>query len=809
MTISYNWLQDFLPVNIGPDRLNRILNSIGLEVEGMDAYEEVRGGLRGLVIGHVLEVQKHPNADKLSLTKVDIGKDEPLSIVCGAPNVAAGQKVLIAPVGTTIYPLKGEPLTMKIAKIRGVESHGMICAEDEVGLGESHAGILVLPADLKPGMPAAEHFKPYEDTIFEIGLTPNRSDAMSHIGVARDVCAYLNHHDNLELSVRYPDHSVFQMENNSLPFQVKIVNTDACARYSGVSISDVQPGPSPIWMQQRLKAIGSRPISNIVDITNYILHETGQPLHAFDANQVNGRSIIVQKLPEGTPFTTLDEKERKLAADDLMICDGHGAPLCIGGVFGGLHSGITDTTRNVFLESAWFNPSGIRRTSFKHNLRTDAATRFEKGTDIGSVAEVLKRAAIMIREICGGVIASDIIDVYPEPMKKSEVTVSYAYLRKISGKFYPPETVKRILEALAFTMVKNDADSFTVSVPLHKTDISLPADIAEEIMRIDGFDNIEIPAAILIAPAVETMGQKFSLQEKVCTALVGQGFHEILNNSITNSSYYHNAELERTVRMMNNLSAELNVLRPSMLETGLETLAHNLNRRNQDLLFFEFGKTYSVQAPGRYGEEEHLALFATGSLNEASWKGKPGPADLFFLKGVVDSIRQYAGLKTFEIRSVEDAKMCPCLEGSAGGRIMFRMGMVNKSVLGRFDIRQDLANADLFWDSWVKENAARSIKFKEIPRYPSVQRDLAFVVEKSLPFSTIEKAVISLQLEKLKKVGLFDVFENDKIGDGKKSMAMSFTFQDEEKTLTDNEIDRMMQKIIFTFEKDLQAQVRR
>jgi len=809
MTISYNWLLDYLPVRVEPERLNKILNSIGLEVEAMEAYEEVKGGLRGLVIGEVLQVEKHPNADKLSLTRVNIGAAEPLSIVCGAPNVAAGQKVVVAPVGATIHPTKGEPITMKVAKIRGAESHGMICAEDEIGLGDSHAGIMILPADCQVGTPAAEHFKPYSDIVFEIGLTPNRSDAMSHLGVARDVCAYLNHHDKKDHAVKLPYVNAFKPDNTDLPFTVELVSPEACPRYAGVSITGVKPGPSPLWLQHRLKAIGSRPINNIVDITNYILHETGQPLHAFDADQVKGRRIIVQQLPTGTPFVTLDEKSRKLDAGDLMICNGEGEGMCIAGVFGGLHSGVGPDTTRVFLESAWFSPAGIRKTSFRHNLRTDAATRFEKGVDIGSTVDVLKRAALMIREICGGTIASEIVDVYPTPRKKTQVTVKYHYLKKVSGKNYHPDTVKRILEALGFALEKETIDAFTVSVPLHKTDVSLPADIAEEIMRIDGFDNIDIPSAILIAPAVETKGQKFALQEKIATALAGQGFQEILNNSITNSAFYGEQESATLVRMMNNLSAELNVLRPSMLEPGLGAVSHNLNRKNQDLLFFEFGKTYATAGAGSYAEAEHLALFATGRRHDASWKGKAGEADLFYLKGVVDSLLQYAGISGAVLASVEDPKLQPCLEGRVNGRALFRLGSVRRNLLDRFDIRQELSYADLFWEAWVEENGARNIRFREIPRFPAVTRDLAFVVDKSLPYAGIEKAALDLKLDKLKKVSLFDVFENERIGAGKRSMAMSFVFQDEEKTLTDGEIDGMMQKIIFTFEKDLQAQIRR
>src|SRR6476659_5381804 len=498
MKISYKWLSDYLPAEqaglptaLEPGRLSRILTSIGLEVEDFYKYEEVKGGLTGLIIGEVLTVEKHTNAEKLSLTTVNINTETPLQIVCGAPNVAVGQKVIVAKVGTTIYPVNGDPLTMKLAKIRGVESQGMICAEDEVGLGASHAGIIVLNGNAKIGMPATDYFHLYDDWVYEIGLTPNRMDAMSHWGVARDVCAYLSHHDKKIFKPRFPNTNNFKIDNNSLPITVTIENTNACQRYSGISITNINIGDSPLWMQQRLKAIGVRPINNSVDITNYIQHETGQPLHAFDADELKGHKIVVKNLPEGTEFVTLDEKKRKLTADDLMICDAKEG-VCIAGVFGGLHSGVTGKTKNIFLESAWFNPIKIRKTSFYHGLRTDAASRFEKGIDISNTVNVLKRAAIMIKEICGGEIASHVVDLYPEPKEKLTITLKYHYLKKLSGKNYHPDTVKEILGSLGFEMVKEGIDELSVAAPFHKPDISLPADVVEEIIRIDGLDNIEI-----------------------------------------------------------------------------------------------------------------------------------------------------------------------------------------------------------------------------------------------------------------------------------------------------------------------------
>lgn len=809
MILSYNWLMDYLPVSIEPEKLSRILNSIGLEVESFEDYEEVKGGLEGLVIGKVLEATQHPNADKLSLTRVDIGNGETLKIVCGAPNVAAGQTVVVAPVGATIYPKTNPPMTMRVAKIRGEESHGMICAEDEIGLGDSHAGILVIHEEVAIGSPAAAYFKPYSDKVISIGLTPNRSDAMSHLGVARDICAWLNHHEQLNVSVKSPLQVTLAESNNSLPISASIENPEACPRYSGISISGVKVGASPLWMQQRLKAIGLRPINNIVDITNYILHETGQPLHAFDANQIDGQKIIVKNLPAGTPFISLDEKERKLDAEDLMICNGKGEGMCIGGVFGGLHSGVSNDTNNVFLESAWFSPAGIRKSSFRHNLRTDAATHFEKGVDISQTVEVLKRAAQLVCLYADGQIASNVTDVYPSPRKPVEVSISYAYLERLSGKKYSPETVKEILQALGFSMLKEEGGILSVAVPFHKTDISLPADIAEEIMRIDGFDNIAIPTNISFSPASETLGKQEALREKISGILAGMGFREMLNNSITNSAFYNEAALQHSVKMMNNLSAELDILRPSMLETGLQSLAHNLNRKNNNLQLFEFGKTYSTEAPGKYSEEDHLALFITGKKSTESWKQKPENTDLYFVKGIIRVLFAQLGLSEPVYTLIQNPYMDIFLEGAVNKQVLVQIGKVNKKRLDRFDIRQETFYADIAWNPCLEQSNKVKLAYIEVPRFPTMHRDLAFVVDKGLAFEKIEAAVASLKIGKLKGINLFDVFESEKVGAGKKSMAMSFSFRDEEKTLTDEEVELLMQKIISIFEKELQAQIRK
>ncbi|MBO9636373.1 MAG: phenylalanine--tRNA ligase subunit beta, partial [Chitinophagaceae bacterium] len=801
MTISYNWLHEYLPATIEPERLSKILTSVGLEVESLEKYESLRGGLQGLVIGEVLTCEKHPNADKLSVTTVTIGSGEPLQIVCGAPNVAAGQKVIVAPVGTTIYPLGHDPITMKVAKIRGVESHGMICAEDEIGLSDNHAGILVLPADTKVGMPASNYFQLYTDWIFEIGITPNHMDAMSHIGVARDVCAYLTHHDKKDFRVKSPSVNAFKPDNTSLPITVEIDNAEACQRYSGVSISGITVKESPQWLQDKLRAIGLRPINNIVDITNFVLHETGQPLHAFDAAAITDNKVIVRNLPEGTPFITLDEKERKLSAEDLMICNGAGEPMCIAGVFGGTKSGVKDSTTNIFLESAWFNPTDIRKTSFRHGLRTDAAVRFEKNIDISYTVNALKRAALLIKELAGGEISSELIDIYPQPKEKAAVQLKYHYLRKLSGKSYHFDSVKKILTSLGFEVIKEGMDDLWIAAPYWKPDITLQADVVEEIMRIDGLDNIEIPAAITISPSVEADRYKYLYKEKASNYLASVGFNEIFTNSITNAAYFDEADLGNAVKLLNNLSAVHNIMRPSMLETGLEAVVHNLNRKNLDLHFFEFGKTYSTSGSGKYEEHEHLCVYITGNVEEQSWKGKAVAADLYHLKGIVARILQLCGLSKISWKVAEDntaakGKLVNALQVLAGQELIAELGMVNNTELKRFDIKQPVFYADFDWEQMLKLMAKQDLKVKELPKQLPVYRDLAMIVPKALVYADVESTVKKAKLDKLQRIQLFDVFESEKIGADKRSLAVSFTFLDEEKTLTDKEIDGMMNKIM-------------
>ncbi|MDB5275210.1 MAG: phenylalanine--tRNA ligase subunit beta [Ferruginibacter sp.] len=808
MTISYNWLSEYLPEKIEAEKLSKILTSIGLEVESLEKYEELKGGLEGLVTGEVLECVKHPDADKLSLTKVDIGTGEPLQIVCGAPNVAAGQKVIVATVGATIYPFTGEPMTMKKAKIRGIESFGMICAEDEIGLSDNHAGILILPPATKTGIPAAAYFGTYNDIIFEIGLTPNRMDAMSHLGVARDVCAWLLHHNKKDTHVKSPFKTYFKPDHQGASIEVSIENKTACERYTGVCLQGVTIAESPKWLQQKLKSIGLRPINNIVDLTNFILHETGQPLHAFDADMIKGNKIIVKNLPEGSLFITLDDKERKLSAEDLMICNESEA-MCIAGVYGGAHSGVSANTKNIFLESAWFNPISIRKTSLRHGLRTDAATRFEKGVDISNTVNVLKRAALLIKEIAGGEIASDIIDVYPDPKNKTEVAIKYHYLKKLSGKNYHGDTIKNILTGLGFEIIKEGLDDIRVAVPFSKPDIHIPADIVEEIMRIDGLDNVEIPAVISMSPAVETLAQEAAYKEKAAAWLTGAGFNEIFTNSITNAAYYSEAVLESTVKMINSLSADLNVMRPQMMETGLESVAYNLNRRNSNLQFFEFGKTYGTDGIGKYTEQQHISIYITGKRNEDSWKAKGDKADFYFAKGICEKIMLLLGLSITSYKTEADDKLDSYANALIKNEVVATIGSVNKKVLERFDIKQPVLYADIDWDKVISLNKNLKIAFADIPKFPSVQRDLSIVVDKALKYEQVEKATIAAKLSKLTSVNLFDVFESEKLGQNKKSMAISFTFSDEEKTMTDKDIDGMMGRIIACYQKDLQAEIRK
>lgn len=806
MKISYNWLHDYLPEIIEPEKLSKILTSIGLEVESIEKYQSLKGGLEGLVIGEVLTCEAHPNADKLKVTTVNVGKESPLQIVCGAANVAIGQKVVVATVGTTIHPINGDSLTMKIAKIRGVESYGMICAEDEIGLGVSHEGIIVLPHEVTVGILASMYFKPYTDIVYEIGLTPNRMDAMSHLGVAKDVCAYLVHHNKNESRIKSPFSNSFKVEDNNLPIEIVVSDNNACLRYSGVTITGIIVKESPNWLKNKLKAIGVRSINNVVDVTNYILHETGNPIHAFDADKIENKKIIVQQLAHDSTFITLDEKERKLHETDLIICDGNSNPLCIAGVFGGLNSGVSELTSNIFLESACFNATSIRKTSLKHGLRTDAATRFEKGVDISNVVNVLKRAALLIKEVAGGKISSEIVDIYPNPKEKTLVALKYQYLKKLSGKNFHQDTIKRILIALGFEINREGIDELSVFVPFSKSDISIPADIVEEIIRIDGLDDIEIPSTITISPSTNKLDIKESLKDKIATYLVGQGFSEIVTNSITNSKHYNEEILQGTVKLINNLSADLDVLRPSMLETGLECIAYNGNRKNTNLKLFEFGKTYHTNSVGNYSEKEHLSLYLTGAEQDGTWNSKTKALDFYYAKGIAQSLFNLCGLEKIKILKEEGNNI---INISFAKQQIASINSVNANSIKEFNIKSEVFFIDIDLIELLNQVNNQKILYKEVSKYPAVQRDLAILVDKKTSYQSLESAVKKANIVKLQSMRLFDVFESEKIGIDKKSMAINFTFLDNEKTLTDVETDSMMIRLKQSLEKELNAEIRK
>ncbi len=800
MTISYSWLLEYLPEALPLADLSRILTAIGLEVEATEKVEAVPGSLEGLVIGEVLTCEKHPNADKLSVTTVNTGAAEALHIVCGAPNVAAGQRVVVAPVGATVHPSDGEPFLIKKAKIRGENSEGMICAEDEIGLGKSHAGIMVLPADAPIGMLAKDYFKiPEAGYAIHIGLTPNRSDAMSHIGVARDVCAYLTHHHGSKHHVVLPQAALPAKGSKQLDIKVNIDATEACPRYMGVSITGVKVAASPQWLQDRLKDIGLRSINNVVDVTNFVLHEYGQPLHAFDADKIKGNEINVRFLPEGTVFKALDEKEYKLRADDLVICDAAG-PIAMGGVFGGLDSGVSDGTTNIFLESAYFTASYIRRTSLHHGLRTDAATHFEKGVDVNNVYNALERAAQMICELAGGSIASDVADVYPGKIEPVSIDVPYAYIRKICGKQYEIAAMQAIVSALGFVIESEDADGMVLLVPTNKADVLQPADIAEEILRIDGLDNVIIPERLNITLS-KALPNDRAAREKVAQQLCDMGFHEMVTNSIVNSKYYPGRE--DLVRMLNSLSSELDILRPAMLESGLEVIAYNYNRKSQDLCLFEMGKTYTQQ-DAAYVETQQLALWLTGNVQAANWNSKGKQADLFYLKGILQNLFATAGVKGLQL-SYDDA-------GSVSwkwkNQELAKATQVPAQRLKEFDIKQDVYHAIVNWELWMKALAANKIKYSEVPKFPAVNRDLAIVLDKQVSYLQVQQATEQLKLDGLVTYDLFDVFESEKLGADKKSYALSYTFQLQDRTLTDSETDQLMQQLMAAYKNKLQAQIR-
>jgi phenylalanyl-tRNA synthetase beta chain len=814
MRISYNWLNKYLPVcEAGlsglaePQKLSEILTSIGLEVESLEPYENFKGGLKGLVVGEVVNCEQHPNADKLKLTKIDIGGGEPLQIVCGAPNVATGQKVVVAPVGVTIHPLNGSPVTMKIAKIRGVESFGMICAEDEIGLSNDHEGILILPPDTEKGIAVEKLFGAYTDWVYEIGLTPNRMDAMSHIGVAKDVCAWFSYHHNKIVQPVLPFENKIETGKAGNGFEVVIENKQDCKRYSALVIKNVKVEASPAWLQNFLKAIGQRPINNIVDITNFVLHETGQPLHAFDGDALASGRVVIKNLPEGTIFKTLDEVERKLSNADLMICNDD-EPVCLAGVFGGIGSGVAEHTRNVFLESAWFSPASIRTSSLKHGLRTEAAIRFEKGVDISGTVTSLKRAAQLILEIAGGEISGDIIDVYPSPVEKKQVVLKYDYLKKLSGKQYEPGSVKNILTALEFDILEENENGVKLSAPLSKADISLPADIVEEIIRIDGLNNIEIPSSITITPAINEDSVLEQLKEKLSQMLAGLGFNEIVANSIANSKNYNEQNLGTAVKLINNLSADLDILRPSMLETGLEILVYNLNRKNNNLRFFELGKIYKHEL-NIYGEKEKICFWISEKKQNSGWKNQNTETDFFTAKGIVTALLNNVNIKKTVFSTPQTSESGTFQSVQKSKTKLGKVLKVDKGLLQKFSIKQPVVYAELDLESVVNASQEEQILYKEISQFPAVERDLSIVMDKTVMYENIASSLEKVKLKFLEEFNLFDIYEGDKIGGEKKSFAINFRFINAERTLTDAEVETEMKAIAEKLIADFNAEIRR
>lgn len=814
MKISYNWIKQYLKTDLPAEEVANILTEIGLEVEHFDKKQQVEGGLVGLVVGHVLSAEKHEGADKLKVTKVDIGADEPLPIVCGAPNVAAGQKVIVATVGATLFPLEGDSFTIKQSKIRGEQSQGMICAEDEIGVGQSHDGIIVLPEDTKVGTPASEVFDLKEDYLFEIGLTPNRSDATCHLGIAEDLYAALVVNKNYEGAVDLPSVEDFAVDNTSKSVKVSVENYELCPRYAGVSISNVTIKESPEWLQERLQSIGISPKNNVVDITNFVLHELGQPLHAFDADKVAKNYVIVKTLPQGTKFTTLDEVERELSEEDLMICDGNEKPMCIAGVFGGTESGVTEATTEIFLESACFNAQSLRKSGKRHNLRTDACMRYEKGADPNLCVYAIKRAALLIKELAGGEISSEIIDVYPTPIEKTEITVRYKQVNRITGVEIPSETVDQILAAMKMDLVAKTDESTTVKIPTNKVDVLREIDLIEEILRIYGFNNIPIPSKINSALSVSPKVDKNKLQNQISDYLVANGFSEAMANSISNSKYYENDEL--LVPLINSLSVELDILRKNMLLSGLEAIAFNQNKSNYDLRFFEFGKTYEKATDNTekaYKESEYLSIYIVGNKQAETWQAATQNADFYDLKKtVINVIKRLGAEKGLVAEQIKDEELVYGLQmGLPKNAPILKMGRINGKLQKQFGIKAttEIYYALINWKSALKRIAKKEITYTPTPKFPASRRDLALLIDKKVSFAEIETIAKKNGKKILKSVNLFDIYEDaDKIGEDKKSYAVSFVFQDETKTLTDKEIDKVMSRMIQTYETELGASLR-
>ena len=799
MKISYNWLKEFIDTDKTPVEISNILTGIGLEVESLEKVQAVPGGLEGLTIGYVKEYIQHPNADRLRVTKVDIGSGADLQIVCGAPNVAMGQKVVVATVGTTVYPTTGEPFKINKSKIRGEESEGMICAEDEIGLGQSHDGILVLDADAPVGIPAKSYFKLNDEYLYEIGLTPNRADAASHLGTARDIAAFL------KTSLRKPDVSAFKVDNNSHPVGVIVENETAAPRYAGLTITGIQVKESPEWLKDKLSVIGIRSINNVVDVTNYVLHGLGQPLHAFDADAVKGNTVIVKTCAEGTPFVTLDGIERKLSADDLMICNAE-EPMCIAGVFGGANSGVKNTTTGIFLESAYFNPVWVRKTAKRHGLKTDASFRFERGIDPDITVFALKYAALLIREVAGGTISSEISDLYPAPIAPFEVEVAYRNIDRLIGKAIGHDEIRSIIKALDIEVVRETTEGLSLKVPPYRVDVTRDVDVIEEILRIYGYNNIEIPTQIRASLNNSNRPEKDDVQNAIADLLTANGFNEILSNSLTKSAYSDN--LEHAVKILNPLSGDLDVMRQSMLYSGLEAINYNQNRKNADLKLYEFGKVYELKDE-KYNEYQRFSVFITGASQTEQWNRPVKPASFYNLKSFVDGLLQRLNISDYTVEDAGSTELAYGLQYNRGNKASVKFGQVSAAALKKVDVDKEVFYADFNFDvilALVKKNR---IVFQDVPKFPAVKRDLSMLVDTNVSFGQLKQIAQKTERKLLKEVSVFDVYQGDKLPAGKKSYALSFILQDEEKTLTDKAIDAIMQKLIYNFGKEAGAEIRK
>lgn len=822
MNISYKWLKEYVDFDMTAEEVAVALTSIGLEVGGIEEVQTIRGGLKGLVVGHVLTCEAHPNSDHMHITTVDLGNGEaPTQIVCGAANVAAGQKVIVATLGTKLYDGDSE-FTIKKSKLRGVESNGMICAEDEIGVGTSHDGIMVLPEDTVVGTPAATYFGIESDYVIEVDITPNRADACSHWGVARDLYAYLVRNGKTT-SLHRPSDEAFAIDNEELPIKVVVENQEACPRYCAVSVKGCEVKESPKWLQDKLTTIGLRPINNIVDITNYIMMAYGQPLHCFDADMVAGQKVVVKTLPEGTNFVTLDGESHELSERDLAICNAEEA-MCIAGVFGGKGSGTYETTTNVLFESAYFHPTWIRKSARRHGLNTDASFRFERGIDPDGQIYALKQAALMAKELAGGTISMQIVDVEASTLKKHfDVELEYQYVNDVIGKNLDPELVKSILRALDMKIVAETETTISLQVPAYRVDVQRPCDVVEDILRIYGYNNVEIPTAVKSSLTIKSIcDESYKLQTLISEQLVGSGFHEILNNSLTREAYYNDLKThapENLVRLMNPLSTDLNVMRQTLLFGGLESIAHNANRKSSNLRFFEFGNCYRFDAERKnpekvlaaYSEELHLGLWVTGNRVEGSWAHADESSSIYELKAYAMNVLQRLGISLAGLL-IEEGKNDIFAKSIAvtdrNGKLFLELGLVKKALLVAADVNQEVYFADFNWTLLLKKLPKKEVSYKELPKFPAVRRDLALLLDRNVPFGDIERIALATEKKLLKRVELFDVYEGKNLDAGKKSYAVAFTLQDETKTMNDKQTEAIMSKIIARLEKELGAVLR-